>query len=67
MRLLSALPLVGPLAGTLVGLGPDRLYASVASKVLALTGVALTVAGWLWARRLLRRASRPGRTDGRTW
>lgn len=66
MRLLSALPLVGPVAGTLVGLGPDRLYASVASRVLALAGVALTIGGWWWARRLLRRASRPGRTDGRT-
>ena len=66
MRLLSALPLAGPVAGTLVGLGPDRLYASVASRVLALAGVALTVAGWWWARRMLRRASRPGRTDGQT-
>ena len=28
--------------------------------------LALTVAGWWWARRLLRRACRPGRTDGRT-
>ncbi len=65
MRLLSALPLVGPVAGTLVGMGPDRLYASVASRVLALAGVALTVGGWWWARRMLRRASRPGRTDGR--
>ena len=65
MRLLSALPLAGPAAGTLVGLGPDRLYASVASRALAVAGVALTVAGWVWARGLLRRASRPGRTDGR--
>ena len=64
MVLLSGLPLAGPAAALLVGIPPDRLYDTAASRALAVTGVLLTALGWWWARWLLRRASRPGRTDG---
>ena len=64
MVLLSALPLVGPAAALLVGLPPSRLYDSVAARVLGAVGLLLTAVGWWWARGLLRRAQRPGRTDG---
>ena len=64
MVLLSALPLAGPVAALAVGLPPARLYDSAASQVLAVVGLALTAAGWWWSRWLLRRACRPGRTDG---
>jgi tight adherence protein B len=64
MLLLSALPLAGPAAAMLVGLSPGRLYDSTAARLLGATGLLLTAAGWWWARGLLRRARRPGRTDG---
>ena len=64
MLLLSALPLAGPAAALLVGLSPGRLYDSAASRLLGTLGLLLTALGWWWARRLLRRARRPGRTDG---
>jgi len=66
MVLLSALPLAGPAVAALVGMPPARLYDSGASRVLAATGVLLTVLGWWWARTLLRRAGRPGCTDERS-
>ena len=66
MWLLTALPLLGPVVGLLVGVGPDRLYGSAAARGAALTGVLLTVAGWLWARRVLRRAARPATTARRS-
>ena len=62
MRLLTALPLVGPVGGALVGFGPDRLYASGASRAVAAVGVVLTASGWVWARSVLARAARPGTT-----
>ena len=64
MLLLSALPLAGPAAALLIGLPPGRLYDSDPARLLAAAGVLLTAVGWWWARRLLRRARRPGRTDG---
>ena len=64
MLLLSALPLAGPAAALLIGLPPGRLYDSVPARLLAFVGVLLTAVGWWWARGLLRRARRPGRTDG---
>jgi tight adherence protein B len=64
MVLLSALPLAAPMAALAVGLPPARLYDSAASQVLAVVGLALTAAGWWWSRWLLRRACRPGHTDG---
>ena len=72
MVLLSALPLAGPAAALLVGLPPGRLYDSVAARRCSrVVGLLLTAVGWWWARGLLRRARRPGRTDGdpreRSW
>ena len=64
MVLLSALPLAGPVAALVVGMTPARLYDSAASRVLAAIGLALTAGGWCWSRWLLRRARRPGHTDG---
>lgn len=64
MWLLSALPVAGPLAAAFVGIGPARLYSSGPARLLAATGLLLTAAGWWWARSLLRRAQRAGRTDG---
>lgn len=64
MWLLSALPVAGPAAAMLVGIGPGRLYATDAARLSALAGLLLTATGWWWSRRLLRRAQRPGRTDG---
>ena len=64
MLLLSALPLAGPAAALLIGLSPSRLYDSAPARVLAAAGLVLTAVGWWWARGLLRRARRPGRTDG---
>jgi len=64
MLLLSALPLAGPAAALLIGLPPGRLYGSAPARVLAAAGLLLTAVGWWWARWLLRRARRPGRTDG---
>lgn len=64
MWVLTALPLAGPLAGALVGVGPDRLYGFAAGRTAAVVGLVLTGLGWWWARSILRRAARPGRTSG---
>ena len=64
MWLLTALPLLGPLTGLLVGIGPDRLYASGPARLAAVVGAVLTGVGWWWSRFLLDRARRPGRTTG---
>jgi tight adherence protein B len=64
MWLLTALPLLGPLVGLLLGVGPSRLYGSAPARVGALVGVLLTAAGWAWANRLLRSAARPATTSG---
>lgn len=64
MWLLSALPVAGPLAAVLVGIGLRTLYGTDAARVSALVGLVLTVTGWWWSRAILRRAQRPGRTDG---
>lgn len=64
MWLLSALPVAGPVAAALVGIGPARLYATGAARLFAVAGLLLTGVGWWWARSLLRRAQRAGRTDG---
>lgn len=62
MWLLTALPLLGPVGGVLVGFGPDRLYASTAARAAAVAGLFLTAAGWLWARAVLGRAARAATT-----
>ena len=64
MRVLTALPLAGPVAGLALGLSPTSLYGSAAARASALVGVLLALAGWLWARRLVGRAARPARTSG---
>ncbi|GAA4410010.1 hypothetical protein GCM10023168_29220 [Fodinibacter luteus] len=66
MWLLSVLPVAGPVAAALVGIGPGRLYGTQPARVLAVTGLLLTAAGWCWARSLLHRAQRPGRTGRAT-
>ncbi len=62
MWLLTALPLLGPVGGALVGFGPERLYASGPARTVALTGLVLTAGGWWWARAVLMRAARPATT-----
>ncbi|MBT9257777.1 hypothetical protein KMZ30_19595 [Phycicoccus sp. KQZ13P-1] len=66
MRVLTALPLVGPAVGLALGLSPAVLYATPAARLSAGVGALLTLAGWAWARRLVGAAGRPGRTDGST-
>ncbi|MEO5610616.1 MAG: hypothetical protein ABIQ61_10985 [Ornithinibacter sp.] len=65
MLLLSALPLLGPLGGAAVGVGPTRLYAGVAGAGSLALGCALTLLGWWWSTSLLRRACLPARTGPR--
>lgn len=66
MRVLTALPLVGPAVGVALGLSPVSLYATPAARLSVVVGALLTLAGWCWARRLVGAAARPGRTDGST-
>jgi tight adherence protein B len=56
MRLLTALPLAGPLLGAAMGQDPVRLYGSEVARAAAGLGVALLALGWLWCRRMVRRA-----------
>ena len=61
MWLLTLLPLSGPAVALLLGLPVDEVYGGGAALASAMTGLLLTCAGWLWSRRLLRRAARPAR------
>ncbi len=63
MWLLTALPMAGPAAGALVGVGPTSLYGSSVAALSASVGLLLTAVGWWWARALLRRAARAGVTE----
>lgn len=70
MGLLTALPLLGPLAIWILGWPPSQVYTGGAVP-LAVLGLGLTALGWAWSRRLLRRAARAtrlpviaGRADG---
>ncbi len=66
MWLLTLLPLLGPVAVLAVGLDPAAVYlTSPAGRGCALAGVALTAAGWLVARTLVRRSARPARLPER--
>lgn len=62
MTLLSCLPLLGPLGGAAVGVGPTRLYDGVAGTGALVLGGVLTMLGWWWGRSLLRSACRPALT-----
>lgn len=62
MRLLTLLPLGGPVLTAVVGLDPTGLYAGGAARVSAGLGLGLTALGWWWASALLRRAARPATT-----
>ncbi len=59
MRLLTALPLAGPLCGWAFGFDPVELYAGGLLQ-LVVTGVGLLLlgVGWLWCRALIAKASR---------
>ncbi|MGA8046046.1 MAG: type II secretion system F family protein [Dermatophilaceae bacterium] len=58
-RLLTALPLAGPALAVVVGADLKELYASsVPGAASVLTGVVLTVAGWLWSRSMVEQATR---------
>jgi tight adherence protein B len=65
MRLLTLLPLAGPLVALLLGIDPGSLYGSVAARWAAATGLVLTAAGWRWTTALVGRAQRPADTAGR--
>lgn len=59
-RLLTLLPLVGPVLAVLVGADPMALYASSPVAVgAAILGLVLNVVGWRWSRRLVAAAARP--------
>jgi len=59
MRMLSALPLVGVAMGYLLGADPIAWFlgSSVGALIVA-TAVALTIAGVVWTRRIVRRVDR---------
>jgi tight adherence protein B len=61
MYLLTALPLVGPLALLALGLSLTDVFGSPLTLALVTVGVVLTVAGWIVAREIIRRAERPTR------
>jgi tight adherence protein B len=63
-RILLVLPLAGLGLGMLLGGDPLRLLvASASGRLLGAAGIALTVLGWWWMRRLLRSADPPRRTE----
>ena len=63
-RILLVLPLAGLGLGMLLGGDPLRLLvASTSGRLLGGAGIALTVLGWWWMRRLLRSADPPLRTE----
>jgi tight adherence protein B len=64
MRVLTALPLSGPLVAVLVGVPPADLYAPPAGAAALLAGVTLLLVGRWWAGRMVRAvtAERPARS-----
>ncbi|HOF63414.1 MAG TPA: type II secretion system F family protein [Dermatophilaceae bacterium] len=61
IRLLTALPLAGPLVGMTLGLDPLQMYLlSPVGQACLGTGIVLVVVGRLWCRRLLARAMGAG-------
>ncbi|KRE60855.1 hypothetical protein [Nostocoides sp. Soil756] len=64
MRLLTLLPLGGPLVGLLLGIDPVSLYGTAAARWAGVGGLVLTATGWSWSAALVRRAQRPADTSG---
>lgn len=59
-RLLSGLPLAGPVLAVLIGADAREMYTStVFAMASVVTGLALTGLGWWWSRNLVERATRP--------
>ncbi len=58
VRLISALPLAGPLAGWCVGLGPLGMYANPLAVLSLGVGLLVMLAGRTWSRRILASAAR---------
>jgi hypothetical protein len=54
MRVLTALPLSGPLVAVAVGVAPSELYAGAAAWISLVAGLALLLVGRAWAARLVR-------------
>lgn len=59
VRLISALPVAGPLAGWCVGLGPFGMYANPLALISLAVGLVAMAAGRLWSRRILASTARP--------
>lgn len=57
MRILTALPLTGPLLALAVGLSPADLYAQPSAAVSILMGLVLLVLGRAWTSRMVRAVS----------
>lgn len=61
-RLLTLLPVIGPVLAVLIGADPMDLYlTSPAGSVSAAIGLVLTVIGWRWSRSMVRAAAQPRR------
>lgn len=56
MRLLTLLPLGGPLAALAIGADPMATFGQPVALASMLTGLLLTAVGWWWSRRLITRA-----------
>jgi tight adherence protein B len=57
MRVLTALPLTGPVLALAVGVSPADLYAQPSAAVSVVTGLVLLVLGRVWSSRMVRAVS----------
>ena len=64
MRVLTALPLTGPLLALAVGVSPADLYAQPSAAVSVVTGLLLLLIGRAWTSRMVRAVS--AESHGRT-
>lgn len=65
-RLLTLLPLAGPVLAMMVGADPAQVYlSSPAAGASVVIGLGLTVVGWRWSRALVNEAARPRRYGSR--
>lgn len=58
-RLLTLLPVAGPVLALVVGAGPRSLYGTLPGALSLAVGAALAVVGWRWGRSLVATALRP--------